>query len=37
MKGLTVTEIFKGFKFKGVWGELELKISFQKQSFTKYL
>ena len=37
MKGLRVIDIFKEIKFEGVWGELESKKCFQRQSFTKYL
>ena len=32
MKGLRVTKIVKEMKFKGVWGELEAKKCFQRQS-----
>ena len=37
MEGLTVTKIGKEIKFEGVWGDLEAKKCFQRQSFTKYL
>ena len=37
MKGLRVTEIVKEVKLERVWGELEAKYCFQRQSFTKYL
>ena len=37
MKGLRVVKIIKESKFEGVWGELEAKNCFQRQSFTKYL
>ena len=37
MKGLRVTKIVKEIKFKGIWGELESKGGFPKQSLTKYL
>ena len=37
MKGLRVTKIVKEIRFVGVWGELEAKKCFQRQSFTKYL
>ena len=37
MKGLRVTKIVKEVKFNGVWGELESKKGFERQSFTKYL
>ena len=37
MKGLRATKIVKEVKFEGVWGELEAKIYFQRQPFTKYL
>ena len=37
MKGLKVTKIFKEIRFDGVWGKLEAKKCFQRQSFTKYL
>ena len=37
MKGLKVTKIVKEIKFKGVWGELEAKYCFQRQSFANYL
>ena len=37
MKGLTTANILKEIKFEGVWGELEAKISFQRQSLTNYL
>ena len=36
MKGLRVTKIVKEIKFEGVWGELEAKKCFQRQSFPKY-
>ena len=36
-KGLGVTRIVKEFKFEGVWGELESKKSFQRQSVAKCL
>ena len=37
MQGLRVAKIVKEIKFEEVWGELESKTSFQRQSFTKYL
>ena len=37
MKDLRVTKIVKEIKFEGVWGDLESKKCFQRQSFTKYL
>ena len=37
MKGLTVSKAAKEIKFEEVWGELESKAGFQRQSFTKYL
>ena len=37
MKGLTVTKIVKEIKFEGVWGKLESKKGFQRQSVLKYL
>ena len=37
MKGLRVIKIVKKIKFEGVWGELESKKGFQRQSVTKYL
>ena len=37
MKGLTVTRIVKEINGEGVWGDLEAKNCFQRQSFTKYL
>ena len=37
MKGIRVTKIVKEIKFEGVWGELESKTGFQRQSVTKYL
>ena len=37
MKGLRVIKIVKKNKFEGVWGELESKKGFQRQSVTKYL
>ena len=37
MKGLRITKIINKVKFQGVWGELEAKNSFQRQSFTKCL
>ena len=36
VKGLRVTKTVKEITFEGVWGELESKSGFQKQSFTKY-
>ena len=35
MKGLTVTKNVKEIKFEGVWGELESKKGFQRQSYYK--
>ena len=37
MKGLRVATIVNEIMFQGVFGKLEAKICFQKQSFTKYL
>ena len=37
MKGLRVIKIVKEIKCEGVWGELESKTGFQRQSVTKYL
>ena len=37
MKGLKVTKTAKEIKFERVWGDLEAKYCFQRQSFTKYL
>ena len=37
MTGLIVTKIVKKVKFEGVFGELEAKKCFRRQSFTKYL
>ena len=37
VKGLRVTKIDKQIKLGGVWGELESKKGFQRQSFTKCL
>ena len=37
MKGLRVTKIVKEIKFEGVWGNLESKKGFRRQSVTKYL
>ena len=37
VKSLIVTKIVREIKFQEVWGELEAKKCFQKQSFTKYL
>ena len=37
MKGLGVTKIVKQIMFEEVWGELEAKICFERQSFTRYL
>ena len=37
VKGLRVIKIVKEITFEGIWGELESKKSFQRQSFTKYL
>ena len=37
MKDLRVTTIVKEIKLEGVWGELEPKLGFQRQSFPKYL
>ena len=34
MKGLRVTKIGQEIKFEGVWGKLQAKKCFQKQSFT---
>ena len=36
MKDLRVTKIVKEIKFERVWGELEVKKYFQRQSFIKY-
>ena len=35
--GLKVTKIIKRFKFEGVWGKVETKSCFDRQSQTKYL
>ena len=37
MKTLRVTKIAKETMSGGVWGELESREGFQKQSFTKYV
>ena len=37
VKGLKVTKIVKEIKLEEVWGELEARNCFQRQSFTKYL
>ena len=37
VKGLRVTKNVKEIKFGEVWCEIEIKRSFQRQSFTKYL
>ena len=37
MKGLRGAKIVKEIKFEGIWGELESKKGFQRQSVTKYL
>ena len=37
MKVLRITKIVKDINFEGVWSELEAKIFFKIQSFTKYL
>ena len=37
MKGLRVTKIVKEIKFEAVWGEVESRKGFQRQSGTKYL
>ena len=37
MKGLSVTKIVNEIKFEGVWGELEAKKLFQRQTFSKDL
>ena len=37
MKELRLTKIVKEIKFEGVWGKLESKIGFQRQSVSKYL
>ena len=37
MKGLRLTRIVEEVKFEGIWGQLEAKNCFQRQSFTKYL
>ena len=34
---LRVTKIFKKINFEGVWGELEPKKGFQRNSFQKHL
>ena len=34
---LRVTKFVKEIKLEGVWGELQSKKRFQRQSFTKYL
>ena len=37
MRDIRVTKILIEIRFEGVRGELELKKSFQRQSFTRYL
>ena len=37
VKVLRVTKVVKKIKFEGIWGELEAKKGFQRQSFTQYL
>ena len=37
MTGLIFTKIVKEIKFEIIWGKLEAKNYFQRQSFTKYL
>ena len=37
MKGLRVSKIVKKVMSEGVWGELESKNGFHRQSVTKYL
>ena len=37
VKGRRDAKIFKHIRFDVVWGELEVKYFFQRQSFTKYL
>ena len=37
VKGLRVAKIVKKIKFERVWGDLESKIGFQRQSVKKYL
>ena len=37
MKVLRVKKIVQKFKLEGIWGELESKKGFQRQSVTKYL
>ena len=37
MKGLRVTKIIKEIKFEGVYGKLESKRGFQRQSVARYL
>ena len=37
VKGLRITKIVNETKFHGIWGELEAKNCFQRQSFAKYL
>ena len=37
MKGFRVTKIVKEVMFEGVWGEVESKKCFQRQSFKEYL
>ena len=37
MEGLRGTKIVKQIKFEGVWGELEGKYCFQRQSWPKYM
>ena len=37
LKSLTIREIVKEIKFEGIWGDLESRTYFQRQSVTKYL
>ena len=37
LKALGLKKIVKKIEFEGVWGKLEAKNCFQRQSFTKYL
>ena len=36
-KALELKKFLNQIKFEGIWGKLEAKICFQKQSFTRYL
>ena len=37
MNGLRLTKVAKEIKFEGVWGKLESKKMFKRQTLTKYL